>query len=246
MAETTNISNANNSHENEICYGFEEGSWVFDEKVVKNWQNEMDGHIPGYWDVINLSADIVEHIHGQSARILSYWTATGNQFLPYKAKGWEPVNFVGMNYSEAHHKSFNERFPECPSRLSDIQARPYNPLVDSPFDVVQMHWSLHFEPLDKRFEVLKHIYDSLNAGGTLLLTDKTKQPEVVERLYHDFKRKQGVSDEEIAAKKKAIIGVLDPLPSHWYEDTLKQIGFVDICIVHAQLGFVTWLARKPV
>lgn len=241
----TGTDDLEKSEQTEVCYGFEEGTWVFDDKVVKNWQNEMDGHIPGYWDVINLSADIVERIHGKSARILNYWAATGNQFIPYQDKGWDPENFMGMNYSEAHDQNFRERFPDCPNRQISIEKRPYNPLTDAPFDVVQMHWSLHFEPLDKRGEVLQQIYDSLNEGGTLLLTDKTKQSEVVEGLYHDFKRAQGVSDEEIDAKKKAIIGVLEPLPSHWYEDVLKKTGFVDICVVHAQLGFVTWLARKP-
>ncbi len=245
LSEREYRTNTNMPDTSEACYGFEEGAWVFDDKVAENWQNEMDGHIPSYWHVIKLSAEIVERIHGKSARILSFWTATGNQFIPYLERGWDPKNFFGMNYSEPLDLSFRERYPHSQSRQVDIEDRPYNLTIDAPFDVVQMHWSLHFEPLEKRTQVLQQIYDSLNTGGTLLLSDKTAQPAIVESLYHNFKKSQGVSDEEIAAKKKAIVGVLDSLPSHWYENALKDTGFVDICVVHANLGFVTWVARKP-
>lgn len=181
------------------CYGFQEGEWVFDNSVVNNWLGEMEGHIPSYWHVINLSAEIVGRLHDKSARILSFWAATGNQFLSYLERGWKPENLFGLNYSKPLDDSFRAKFPDSQSRQVDIEERPYNPTIDAPFDVVQMHWSLHFEPLDKRTQLLQQIHDALNPGGTLLLTDKTLQSAVVESMYHDFKRSKGVSEEYIEA-----------------------------------------------
>ena len=40
-------------------------------------------------------------------------------------------------------------------------------------------------------------------------------------------------------------GVLVPFPTSWYEEALSGVGFVEIAIVHATCGFVTWMARKP-
>ncbi len=226
-------------------YGFGEGQWVFDKNVASNWDNEMYGHIPSYHHVINLSVDLISRLHGKSARILIYWAATGNQIEAYLERGWNPKNIFGMNYSQPLNFYLRRRFPTCPNRLVHVACRPYKPAIDAPFDVVQMHWSLHFEPLNKRAEVLKCIFDTLTPGGTLLLSEKTEQPDVVEKMYHDYKRSKGVNNEEIRAKKNAIRNVLRTLPSHWYECSLKMTGFVDVCIIHSNLGFVTWTARKP-
>ena len=64
-------------------------------------------------------------------------------------------------------------------------------------------------------------------------------------MYHDYKRCQGITEDVIEQKKGAIVGVLEAMPAKWYFGLLEQAGFVDIEILHSNVGFVTWMARKP-
>jgi len=209
---------------------------------------EMQVDIPGWSEVIALCTSTVEQMHGQNARILSFWVGMGEQFDAYLKRGWAPDNLFGMNYSESLHDLVQERIPSVKFALVWEGSRPYDPRDDGPFDVVQMLWSLHFEhpqQPERRVEVLCNVFESLSAGGTLLLTEKTTQtPEIVEE-YHDFKRRQGVSEKTIEAKSRALVGVLETLPKEWYTKALADVGFIDVSIIHEKLCFVTWLARKP-
>ena len=54
-----------------------------------------------------------------------------------------------------------------------------------------------------------------------------------------------MSPAEIKQKAAALEGVLVPLPAEWYTAVLQRCGFVEVRVLHARLGFVTWMASKP-
>lgn len=231
-------------------YGFKVGQWEFNSKVTANWEFEMCGHIPDRDMVLDLCADIVSRSFSTSAKILVYWAAQGASFKRYMERGWEISKLKGINYSKPLHDALLTAFPGVTSILVDVKDRPANPCAPllggrCAFEVVHMPWSLHFEAVEDRLRVLQHIFAALLPGGILLLSEKTRQPGMIEEMYHKWKRDQGVPEYVIAAKKQAIVGVLETLPSKWYEDALVQAGFVEVVVVHSKLGFVTWMARKP-
>lgn len=230
------------------CYGFIEGGWKFDQKMVDNFKSEMKGHIPGWAEVLALCSETVVRIHGNGARILSFWVGCGIQFEDYLQRGWDPEKLFGINYSEPLHNLVLKEFPSVTFRLVPEHTRPYDPSEDGPFDVVQMLWSLHFEhprEPERRAEVLSSVFQSLSPGGIFILSEKTTQTPEMAEAYYEFKRQQGVPEEVIQAKKAALVGVLETLPKEWYETALMETGFTDTCVLHSRLGFVTWLARKP-
>lgn len=208
---------------------------------------DMREHIPSLDEVIALCASTVEELHGHNARILSFWIGTGLQFDVYLDRGWDPGSLFGINYSEPLHHLNVERFPSIEFAYVWEGSRPYDPREDGPFDVVQMLWSLHFEhpqQPERRAEILQNVFDSLSSGGTLLLSEKTTQPLQVVKQYCDFQRKRGVSEKKIQAKQKSWVGVLETLPKEWYTKTLADVGFIDVSVIHEELHFVTWQARK--
>ena len=232
-------------------YGFKQsGSWTFhDKNVADNFDNEVHGHVAGYGVVIRLCAELSLRIHGPQKRVLSYWCGIGNQFEQYLKRGWSPEMIEGMNYSAPLRDRCVERFPEIRCHLGVDKEGAWNPLeAGGPgyYATIQMLWALHFEgAAEKRLALLHKCYEALEPGGLMLLADKTRQPDVLEGLYHDYKRSQGVPEGVIQIKKTAIQGVLVPFPTSWYEEALSGVGFVEIAIVHATCGFVTWMARKP-
>lgn len=110
-----------------------------------------------------------------------------------------------------------------------------------PFALVLANWTLHF--VKERRPYLQEIASSLRPGGFLVLTEKVISSSFTRRLYHDFKRHHGVSDEAIEAKDEAVKDVLVTYPLEWYLVTLRELGFMSVEIIGAHYSFVTFFAQ---
>jgi tRNA (cmo5U34)-methyltransferase len=88
------------------------------------------------------------------------------------------------------------------------------------------------------------MYESLTPDGICIVSDKMLTSQFLVNRYHDFKRSQGVSDEEIAKKAAMIRGVLVPLPLEWYLRTLRTIGFKTVEVFDADWCFASILCAK--
>jgi hypothetical protein len=62
-------------------------------------------------------------------------------------------------------------------------------------------------------------------------------------VYHAWKHRMGVSQEEIESKAKALEGVLFSMPVPWVIGVLERAGF-SVDVWRASCGFVTFLAQK--
>lgn len=125
-------------------------------------------------------------------------------------------------------------------QASLIQSEQF-PFEHGPFDVVIANWVLHF--IKDREAYLRDIKNALSADGVLILTEKVSGSALANELYYDFKRANGVSEEEIEIKKQRLEGVLTTYPLNWYLDTLAGLGFRQVDIINANTVFVTLLAR---
>ena len=64
------------------------------------------------------------------------------------------------------------------------------------------------------------------------------------KVYYDFKRRSGYTDEEIYRKKLSLEGVLVPLTAKWNEDILARTGFRHIDCFWRRYNFSGWVAVK--
>ena len=115
------------------------------------------------------------------------------------------------------------------------------PAEHGPFDVVIANWVLHF--IKDRRAYLEDIKKSLAPGGVLILTEKITGSLLANELYYDFKRRNGMTEEQIEEKKQRLEGVLDTYPLQWYLDNLTELGFKQIDIINANTVFVSLLAQ---
>jgi tRNA (cmo5U34)-methyltransferase len=116
------------------------------------------------------------------------------------------------------------------------------PVDTGPYHVVLCNWTLHF--IEKKVEYLTAVYDSLVTGGVLVLTEKTANGGIELQLYHDFKRSQGVSEQDIENKAYSVRDIMFVDSYAWYLDILNNIGFKDIRIINASPCFTTFMAVK--
>lgn len=80
--------------------------------------------------------------------------------------------------------------------------------------------------------------------GVLILTEKMSGSTLANELYYDFKRSNGMTEEQIEEKKQRLEGVLTTYPLDWYLDKLGKLGFNQIDVVNANTVFVTLLASQ--
>ncbi len=209
------------------------GSWTFDEKVSKDFEKIALTSIPRYKEVIGMCVEIASKAYPKkNCRVLDIGSAIGRTMDEFIKAGFldtwgvEKSESMVKNSMHQDHVILSDTFP---------QGQP-------PFHLVCANWTLHF--VKARKEYLQDIYDGLAPGGFLIISDKMQGNPFILDLYHDFKRKNGISEQQIKDKAEAIRGVLDPYPLSWYMSELENIGFCDVNIINAYYHFTTILARK--
>ena len=115
--------------------------------------------------------------------------------------------------------------------------------------MVILNLTLQFLPKYDRLALLTQIYNALDSGGILILTEKTHALDeqfdawLIER-YYDFKRANGYSELEISGKRNALENVLitDTIDEH--HQRLKMAGFERQLTWFQFLNFASMIAFK--
>jgi len=205
--------------------------WKFDDTVASRFQFEAETNIPDYARVIDLCLEVANNYIKKDDAVIDVGSALGytvDKFLKNDFK-----NTIGLDNSDAMYaKSLHQEKIIVSDQLPDQQ-----------FKLVLINWTLHF--IINKYEYLTDVFNKLEPGGFLILSDKTTQTEETKKMYYDFKRSNGITDEYIFAKEKKLKGYMYTVPATWYNSELEKIGFESVEVINAKLGFVTWLCKKP-
>lgn len=207
-------------------------TWQFNDEVAARFDREARTHIPDYEHVIRLClAEALRKYDTQTTRVVDVGSATGYTLEQFRNAGFQEV--VGVENSPAMIKQSRMRERVI---FSDTFPR------ERVFDLVLANWTLHF--IRDRATYIRDIYSAMRRGGTMMLTDKMTTDALTRDQYHAWKGSVGVSAAEIARKEAALAGVLTTRALEWYLETLRDVGFKDVHIVHKIYGFTTLVARK--
>ena len=207
-----------------------EKKWVFDDSVAKRFQLEAGAHIPSYYNVIDMCIEFANKNLKKDARIIDVGSALGYTMKRFIDEGY--TNVIGVDNSRAMID--NSIFPELVIESNFFPKNNY--------DLILSNWTMHF--IQDKYSYLNDIYQSLDYEKYLILTDKLQQSEITKRDYYDFKRKNGVSEEYIQQKEKDLIGVMHSVTLDWYTNKLHMVGFKTVEVIHANMGFTTFLCKK--
>jgi len=212
--------------------------WVFDEKVAARFTNEAEQHIPLYWQTIELSVETIKTSFSTNAKILEIGCATGNTLAYLVSQDFS--HLIGCDSSPAMLDQAHQKLQHFQIPLVETD---HFPIQYAPFEVVMCNWTMHF--IKEREQYIQAIFEGLKSGGLFIMTDKTIQSDAMKVLYHNFKLKQGLSLTQIEQKERNLEGVLVPYSLEQNITMLKQTGFINLEILSAAFGFVTFLAWKP-
>eukprot|EP00977_Amphora_coffeiformis_P002142 scaffold425_cov175-Amphora_coffeaeformis.AAC.1 len=234
-----------------------EESWSFDSSVAIRFEREAKCHIPDYEAVVADSIVILEdHLRRCSAKkenvkVVDVGCATGYTLVKLHHAGFR--NIFGVDTSTHMISRAKETLQSLDKDLvknlflSEIPtALPHTLFEDEEkVDAAFVNWTLQFVVnADARRTFLANIASQMKSGALLILTEKTVQNELTKKGYYDFKRSNGISEEEISIKESRLRGVLEPFRVEWYFGALRDSGFEHVCISRAKFGFVTFVAIR--
>ena len=226
----------------------------FDEEVADAFDDMARRSIPGYLQSLRTIQWLAEERVARafsSGNIYDLGASTGaleEALLPsLAAHSWR---VVAVDLSQEMLDRAQERLRGASGgqriewRCEDVRETRFQNAI-----LVVSNYCLQFIGPEDRALVLKRIFEALEPGAYLVLSEKTIGNEREEPLFLDrydaFKRDHGYSEEEIANKRKALTGVLVPWTLKQNEDAMRDAGFDPPVLIAKQWNFCTWIAQKP-
>lgn len=205
--------------------------WKFDKSIAKIFDVHARQHIPHYDSVLKKTLDVCSKVLEKSDPIIDVGCATGNT-LDLLSQ-WGFTNLYGIDSSI-------EMLEQCAPGSNLICSDKFV-FESNTFQAVICNWTLHF--IEYKIQYLKSMVDSLRSGGVLIITDKISLDPLMIEFYHDFKREQGVTDQDILSKEKSVAGIMNIDDQAWYQKQFLDLGLT-YYVIDADYAFMTFLCFK--
>ena len=77
-----------------------------------------------------------------------------------------------------------------------------------------------------------------------MLGDSADIDNLMTKIYYDFKRSNGYTEDQIQRKRLSLEGVLVPVTAKWNEELLRMAGFRQVDCFYRWQNFAGWMAIK--
>ncbi|WP_102797085.1 carboxy-S-adenosyl-L-methionine synthase CmoA [Bowmanella denitrificans] len=223
----------------------------FDENVAEVFPDMIQRSVPGYSTIVDAIGQMAGKYMQAGAQLYDLGCSLGAVSLAASRYIQAPgCQIIGVDNSQAmiercqrHIQAFKS---DVPIQLvcDDLQ----NIRITNAAMVV-MNFTLQFIAPPQRLDILQGIYQGLNPGGILVLSEKIRHPseagnELLIELHHEFKRRNGYSELEISQKRTALENVMLTDSFSQHEQRLKQAGFSDVLLWFKCFNFASLVAIK--
>jgi tRNA (cmo5U34)-methyltransferase len=231
--------------------GMVEEDFSFNDRVAEVFDDMLDRSIPYYRTVIEGMAQLLACRLATGATLYDLGCSTGTTLLELSRR-LPAMNFhyIGIDTApgmldKARRKSaMYSKTAILEFRQDDI-TRCALPAASG----IICNYTLQFlRPLTRQAFV-RRLYEALPPGGILFLSEKTishagrLNRDFIE-IYHSFKKQQGYSELEIAAKREALENVLIPFSLQENIALLQGAGFDEIETFFKWFNFTALIALK--
>jgi len=189
------------------------GDFSFNEQVAEVFDDMVHRSVPLYETVIDAIARILDqHLDGQ-VTVYDLGCSTGTTLLELSRRlRHRQLRLIGIDnagsmLAKARKKAAMFCKTDCLRFREDDITRC--PLTGA--DAILCNYTLQFVRPPIRRTLVNRLYRALPPGGLLIVCEKIIATGAFHRsyidIYHDFKREQGYSELEIAAKREALENV---------------------------------------
>jgi tRNA (cmo5U34)-methyltransferase len=223
--------------------------FTFDKNVADVFDDMVRRSVPGYQSMIEMVGLIVKTYGQNNTYYYDLGASTGAVALA-----------LALNNPHQHSRiiavdNSTEMVKKCRNNLDgkisnfDVICSDINDISFENASIVVLNLTLQFIPVDQRQVLIDKIYQGLTPGGVLIVSEKihfddSKQQAKMTELHLDFKRANGYSELEIAAKRQSIENVLITDNEKTHFDRLNSAGFSQSLCHFQCLNFASFLAIK--
>lgn len=223
----------------------------FDNKVANVFEDMLKRSIPGYSAIIS-AVGMLTKIYSQSnSNYYDLGSSLGASALAMRRNVAHPnCKIIAVDNSEAMVARSKDIIAMDSSSVPiEIFCEDIRNYEIKNAAVVVLNYTLQFISPANRDKIIQNIYNGMNIGGILILSEKIlfEDSELNERQilrYHNFKRLNGYSDIEISKKKEALENVLIPDTVEIHKQRLKKSGFKTADVWHQTFNFISIVAEK--
>ena len=221
----------------------------FDESVVAVFDDMVKRSVPGYEAMIQMIGLVARTYGKDHTNYYDLGSSTGATLLSLALNNKHKNNkLIAVDNSPQMVK-------ECQRNLLgkidnfQIVCGDINDISIENASIVVLNLTLQFVDVEKRFKLIKKIYDGLIPGGVLIISekihfnDKENQKQLA-RLHLDFKRANGYSELEITNKRQSLENILVTESKEAHLERLKSCGFSQSSCHFQCLNFASFLSVK--
>ena len=225
--------------------------FVFDARVAAVFPDMIRRSVPGYETIISLLGVIAEKYIRSDSNIYDLGCSLGAAMLSMHSRIPDSsIRFIGVDNSAP-------MLQKCRGNLDDvIDAERFDLLHCDIRDVeiknagmVILNFTLQFLDRDDRLKLLQKIYEGMNVGGVLVLSEKVcfdgnQENDLQQSLHAHFKIANGYSEMEIAQKRAALENIMTPDNATTHRERLQQAGFSQVSQWFQAFNFCSFVAIK--
>lgn len=224
--------------------------FVFDENVARVFRDMISRSVPGYATLLSMLPVLAQEYIQDNSHCYDLGCSLGAATLALQhSHTRNNVTIIAVDNSDAmiaqckaniQQSSTNTTVKFHCADICDIEINNASMAI--------MNFTLQFIQPDKRLALLSKIYNGLNKGGALVLSEKIRfddsQQTWMTQLHHTFKKLNGYSELEISQKRSALDNVLIADTVEQHQQRLRQAGFSKILLWYQCFNFVSILAVK--
>ena len=222
----------------------------FDERVVNVFPDMIQRSVPGYQSVIAMTGALAARFAQPDSYCYDLGCSLGASSLSICGRLPDRCKVIAVDSSAAMVSEFQRSIEGQPEQAS-VQIVEAD-IIDYPISaasLVVLNFTLQFIPVLQRQALIERIYQGMLPGAALLVSEKIKhQDESLNDLFidthHEFKRRQGYSQLEVAQKRAAIEDVLIPETIEQHFQRFRSAGFKQSSLWFQCLNFCSMIAIK--
>ena len=231
--------------------GAEAGSFEFNDDVAEVFPDMLRRSIPGYEASIRAIGTLASRYVQPGSRCYDLGCSLGAATLAMQQNISVPgCQIIAVDLAPAMIQRCREIIAASDSDVDVLIVEDdVRQITIEQASMVVMNYTLQFLSLEERDAMIGNIFDGLNDGGILVLSEKVlDEDDEVEKLlvamHHEFKRQNAYSDLEISRKRTALENVLIPETISMHRTRLENAGFRHVGIWLRQFNFVSIIATK--
>ena len=225
--------------------------FVFDEKVVSVFDDMIQRSVPGYATIIAMTRIIAQQYAAAGSNCYDLGCSLGASTLAMRhGIATDGCRITAVDNSPAMVEKCRRIIDADPGEVpvEVIESDILDVEIENA-SIAVMNFTLQFLSPKRRDEMIQKIFDGMNEGGVMVLSEKIAYQDNDEdnfhiSMYHNFKKLHGYSDMEVSQKRKSLENVLIPDTLQTHQKRLAAAGFKKSYVWFKCFNFVSLAAFK--